>query len=109
MEAISAWFFGLSENYGVNPWIFGTLYVGGIPLFLGVTAWLAVRLRKGKGIALQTVLAGFLAIQPYLYVAIVGENIPLWVWALIAVMIGVGVWSTLNTVRKRKAEAASAA
>ena len=109
MEAISEWFFGLSENYGVNPWIFGILYVGGIPLFLGVTAWLVKRLREKKGIAVQAILAGYLAIQPYLYVAIVGENIPLWVWAFIGVMVAFGIWSTLSTIRKRKAEIENAA
>ncbi|MEM9839255.1 MAG: hypothetical protein AAF830_08880 [Pseudomonadota bacterium] len=109
MEAISTWFLQLTENYGVNPLIFGVLYFGGIPLFLGVIAWLVVRLRKSKGIAVQAILAGFLAIQPYIYVALVGKNIPVSVWAIIAVMIGIGIWSTVSTIRKRKAEVANAA
>jgi len=104
MAAINEFILGLSENYGVNPWIFGILYIGGIPLFLGVTAWLVARLRQKKSITIQALLAGFLAIQPYVYVALVGENIPVWVWAVIAVLVGVGIWSTLSTIRKRKAE-----
>ncbi|NRA28702.1 MAG: hypothetical protein HRU11_00455 [Parvularculaceae bacterium] len=107
MEAINAFVLSLSENYGVNPWIFGVLYIGGIPLFLGVTAWLVARLRQKKSITVQAILAGYLAIQPYVYVALVGENIPVWVWGVIAVLVGLGIWSTLSTIKKRKAEVAA--
>jgi hypothetical protein len=33
-ETIKIWFFGLGENYGVNPIIFGSIYVGAIPFSL---------------------------------------------------------------------------
>ncbi|MEM1397421.1 MAG: hypothetical protein AAGH38_08245 [Pseudomonadota bacterium] len=106
MTAISSFVLGLSENYGVNPWIFGVLYLGGIPLFLAVTGWLVARLRQRKSITVPAILAGYLAIQPYLYVAVVGENIPTWVWGVIVALVGLGIWSTLSTIRKRKAEVA---
>jgi len=35
-----AWFFGLGERYGVNPLIFGSIYVGAIPFFSLSIAWL---------------------------------------------------------------------
>ena len=34
IEAFSDWFLSLGANYGVNPWIFGAIYVGAIPFFL---------------------------------------------------------------------------
>jgi hypothetical protein len=105
VEGFSDWFFGLSENYGVNPWVFGVLYIGGIPVFLGVAAWMASRARGKKPVLLQASLLIFLAILPYLYVAIFGENLPLWVYGAIAAMIGFGVWSTVRKVQKQKAEA----
>ena len=32
-EAIQNWFLGLGAEYGVNPFIFGAIYVGAIPFF----------------------------------------------------------------------------
>jgi len=95
----------LSATYNVNPVVFGILYVGGIPLFLAAGAWLANRARQKKPIAVQAMLLLYLAVQPYLYVAIFGENLPSWVYVVILAMIGVGVWSTISSVRKKKAEA----
>ena len=37
---MTAWFFGLGERYGVNPLIFGSIYVGAIPFFSLSIAWL---------------------------------------------------------------------
>ena len=34
IEAISTWANELGAQYGVNPWIFASIYVGAIPLFL---------------------------------------------------------------------------
>lgn len=104
MDGISAWFFGLSAAYGVNPWVFGILYVGGIPLFLADTAWIVRRLRRGRSIAFQALIAGYLAVQPYLYVALVGDNIPRWVWGVIGALIAIGIWSTWSKISKAKAE-----
>jgi len=95
----------LSATYNVNPVVFGILYVGGIPLFLAAGAWLANRARQKKPITVQALLLLYLAVQPYLYVAIFGENLPNWVYIVILAMIGVGVWSTISSVRKKKAEA----
>ncbi len=95
----------LSATYNVNPVIFGILYVGGIPLFLAAGAWLANRARQKKPITVQAMLLLYLAIQPYLYVAVFGENLPSWVYIVILAMIGVGIWSTVSSVQKKKAEA----
>ncbi|MEO1043750.1 MAG: hypothetical protein AAFX52_15825, partial [Pseudomonadota bacterium] len=95
----------LSATYNVNPVIFGILYVGGIPLFLGTGAWLANRARQKKPITVQALLLLYLAIQPYLYVALFGENLPTWVYIAIVALIGAGIWSTISSVRKKKAEA----
>ncbi|GGY38178.1 hypothetical protein [Parvularcula lutaonensis] len=105
MEGLSEWFFGLSEAYNVNPWIFGILYVGGIPVFLGILAWLTNRARQKKSVTLQALLLLYFAIQPYLYVAVFGENLPGWVYGAIAVLIALGLWSTYNSVQKKKREA----
>lgn len=33
LEMAKDWFLGLGEQYGVNPLIFGSIYVGAIPFF----------------------------------------------------------------------------
>ena len=35
-EPVKAWFFSLGPKYGVNPSIFGSIYVGAIPFFTAV-------------------------------------------------------------------------
>ena len=95
----------LSATYNVNPVFFGILYVGGIPLFLAVAGWLANRARQKKSVTVQALLLLYLAIQPYLYVAVFGENLPSWVYGAILVLIALGVWTTWRQVEKKKAEA----
>ena len=45
-EAIQQWFLSLGETYGVNPWIFGAIYVGAIPFFIASITWLVRNCRK---------------------------------------------------------------
>jgi hypothetical protein len=58
LEALNSWFMSLSEDYGVNPYIFGAIYVGAIPFFLANMGWLVRRLRQGKSVTLQVLIAG---------------------------------------------------
>jgi hypothetical protein len=39
-EAIKIWFMSLGDQYGVNPIIFGAIYVGAIPFFTLSLGWL---------------------------------------------------------------------
>ena len=45
IEIVKEWFLGLGENYGVNPIIFGAIYVGAIPFFSISLAWLVKNIR----------------------------------------------------------------
>jgi hypothetical protein len=49
--------------------------------------------------------AGFCFISAYLYLAVAGRNIPLWVWLFLAVLIVYGALSTVRDVRRKTAEA----
>lgn len=109
MQALADQIAQLSARYNVDPIIFGILYVGGIPIFLAVVGWLAARARHGKSVVPQGLLLLYLAIQPYLYVAVFGENLPRWVYGVIAAMIALGAWQTTRTISKRKAEATALA
>ena len=101
LSDINQWFLSLGADYGVNPYIFGAIYVGAIPFFLASIAWLVKRARAGQSTVVPTLLAGFFFVSAYLYLAIVGENIPVWVWIFLAVLVAYGAWSTIRDTRRK--------
>lgn len=105
IEALQVWFLSLGAEYGVNPWIFGAIYVGAIPFFFLSIGWLVRRARAGESTVLPTLLAGFFFISAYLYLAIAGRNIPLWVWIFLAVLVVYGAWSSIRDTRRKIADA----
>jgi ABC-type Co2+ transport system permease subunit len=102
--AINAWFLGLGAQYGVNPYIFGAIYVGAIPFFLASIAWFVRRRKAKRSTVLPTMCAGFFFVSAYLYLAVAGRNIPSWVWGFLAVLIIYGAWSTVRDVRRKVGE-----
>lgn len=101
LKAIVAWFYGLGASYGVNPMVFGAIYVGAIPFFLLALTWLVHRLRTGRSIVVPVLCAGTCFISAYLYLAIVGHDIPIWVWAALALLIAYSIFSTIRDVQRR--------
>ena len=98
---INQWFLTLGAEYGVNPYIFGGIYVGAIPFFLLSIGWLVKRARAGQSTVLPTMLAGFFFVSAYLYLAIAGRNIPVWVWIFLAALVIYGAFSTIRDTRKK--------
>ena len=105
LETINQWFLSLGAEYGVNPYIFGAIYVGAIPFFLASIGWLVRRARAGRSTVLPTMTAGFFFVSAYLYLAIAGRNIPVWVWIFLAALIVYGAWSSIRDTRKKIAAA----
>ncbi len=99
----TAWFWQLGPTYGVDPLIFGAIYVGAIPFFMASIAWLVRRLRSGGSIVVPVLCAGFCFVSAYLYLAIAGRNVPMWVWALLALLMAFGALSTVRDVRRKAA------
>jgi ABC-type Co2+ transport system permease subunit len=100
-EAIQNWFFSLGENYGVNPLIFGAIYVGAIPFFSLSIGWLIRNYRKGKSIVLPAMSAMFFFISAYIYLMFAGKNVPFWVYGAVILLIVIGAYSTLKKIRKQ--------
>lgn len=101
MDAVKDWFLSLGEKYNVDPIIFGSIYVGAIPFFF-LSVWWIVRNRKQrKPIVLPVISAGLFFISAYLYLIVVGKNIPAWVYLFIAAMVVYGIWSTLQKVKAK--------
>jgi len=107
--ALKEWFFGLGEQYGVNPIIFGSISVGAIPFFWASVAWLVHNLRRGKSPFLPVVATSLCVLSAYIYLFIAGENLPLWVYALVVGLIGYSAYSTVTSVRQKVNADASAA
>lgn len=95
------WFMGLGEQYGVNPVIFGSIYVGAIPFFTLSMAWIIRNFRQGKSIVLPVISAVLFFISAYLYLIIAGENVPVWVYALVVVMVVYGGWTSYVKLQNR--------
>ena len=100
-ETFKHWFLSLGENYGVNPYIFGGIYVGAIPFFFLCLSWTIKNIKQKKSFVLPLLLTGLFFISAYLYLIIAGKNIPVWVYIFIAVMIAYGVFSTIKKVKSK--------
>ncbi len=103
-ETFTEWFLSLGDQYGVNPIIFGSIYVGAIPFFMLSIVRLIRNLRRKQSIVLPALSASFFFVSAYLYLLVAGHNIPLWVYGFIAVMIAYGVYSTVQKIRRQAAE-----
>jgi hypothetical protein len=99
--AVNEWILALGADYGVNPYIFAAIYIGAIPFFLASIGWLVKRARAGRSTVVPTMCAGFCFVSAYLYLAVAGENIPLWVWLFLAVLVIYGAWSTVRDTRRK--------
>jgi hypothetical protein len=103
-SAVTDWFFGLGEQYGVNPLIFGSISVGAVPFFWLSVAWLVLNLRRGRSPFLPVLATSLCVLSAYIYLFIAGENLPLWVYGLVLGLIGYSAYSTVQTVRKKAVE-----
>lgn len=103
-RAIHDWFFSLGAEYGVNPLIFGAVYVGAIPFFSLSVAWLIRNFRNGKSIIVPALAATFFFVSAYIYLIFAGKNVPWWVYGAVIVLIAVGGYSTIAKIRSRIAE-----
>ena len=101
VSALRHWFFNLGSEYGVDPLIFGIIYVGAIPFFVTSVAWLVRNVQRGRSILLPAICASFCFLSAYIYLAVSGKNIPYWVWAFIGGIILVGVFFVVRQIKKK--------
>lgn len=101
LEAANDWVLALGAQYNVNPYVFGAIYIGAIPFFLASIAWLVKCARAGRSTVAPTMLAGFFFVSAYLYLAIFGQDIPVWVWIFLAALVAYGAWSTIRDTRRK--------
>jgi CHASE2 domain-containing sensor protein len=100
-ETFKEWFLSLGEKYHVNPFIFGGIYIGAIPFFFISLSWTIKNIRKKRSIVFSVLLTCFFFISAYLYLLIAGRNIPVWVYVIIVLMIGYGIFSAIRKVKEK--------
>lgn len=89
----------LGTNYGVNPIIFGAIYLGAIPFFILFTYLAVKRLRAGHTAVMLILAAGLCFVSAYLYLAIAGHDIPVWVWGFIGALFVFGTRGAIRDFR----------
>jgi fatty acid desaturase len=97
------------ENYSVNPVIFLIIYLGSAPFFyysiFRMVRALAKRLANEVMIWSTVFLAATAA--PFLYVLFFGRNLPWWVYVIIGLLIGQGVFSLVRRLTRKPARKAA--
>ncbi|MEX0647506.1 MAG: hypothetical protein WEA56_10200 [Balneolaceae bacterium] len=94
------WFMGLGEPYGVDPLIFGLIYIGAIPFFWLAITWLVYNIRRKRPVTGPVLMACSCAVSAYVYLIIAGENVPFWVYGVIAGIIVYAIFATLKKLNK---------
>lgn len=101
MQTFKDWFMSLGENYNVNPYIFGGIYLGAIPFFFLSLRWTIRAKKKNKSFVLPLLTTGFCFISAYLYLLFAGKNLPVWVYIFIGIMILYGLGSVIYKLKKQ--------
>ena len=89
------------DAHGVNPWVFGTLYLIHHPLFWGTMAWLAVCVRRKRPVAVLVILGVVFWTMPYAYILLFGRGLPWWAYAVALVFLAVGGLHVVKEIQKR--------
>jgi hypothetical protein len=101
IESVYTWFLNLGAEYGVNPFIFGVIYIGAVPFFSFSVAWLIRNYRLGRSIVMPAMSAMFFFISAYIYLIIAGRNVPIWVYGVVVLLIVIGAYSTIQKIRRQ--------
>jgi hypothetical protein len=91
------------ETYNVNPVIFLVIYLVCVPVFYYSLFRTLRALAKKLGNEVMLWSAIFLGATaaPFVYVLIFGRNIPWWVYGIITLLIGQGVFSFVMKLRRK--------
>ena len=96
---------GIEHN--VDPILFAILYFGTIPPYMGSMVWAIKNHKKQKNIVLPVFSTLFFFILPALYVIFFGKNVAWWVYAIIAFIIGYGLFGLYQKMKSSLQDSAS--
>ena len=89
------------DTYGVNPVVFVVIYLVCVPFFYYALFRMLRALAKKLAREIMLWSAVFLCanVAPFVYVIFFGRKIPWWVYGIIALLIGQGVFSLVMKLR----------
>ena len=91
------------DHFGVDPVVFLVLLLGSSPVFYYAIYRMvrAIAQRKTNEITIWSMLFLLATAAPYLYVLVAGRNLPWWVYIIIGLLLGQGVYSLVRRLRRR--------
>ena|SRR5271157_45884 len=92
------------ENYGVDPVAFIVIYLVCVPFFYYSIFRMvrALARRRQQEILVWSMIFLGATAAPFLYVLVFGRNMPWWVYVVIALLIGQGVYSLIRRLTKKQ-------
>jgi hypothetical protein len=89
------------DHYGVNPAIFLVIYLMSVPVFYYSLFRVIRALEKklGKEVLVWSTVFLCATVAPFIYVLFFGRNLPWWVYGIIALLIGQGIFSLIRKLR----------
>jgi fatty acid desaturase len=90
------------DQYGVNPVVFLVIYFGSAPFFYYSLFRMvrALAKKRGKEVLLWSTVFLCATVAPFIYVLFFGRNLPWWIYGIIALLIGYGIFSLIRKLRK---------
>lgn len=101
IQSFYRWYINIGNQYGVNPFIFGVIYVSAIPFFVISIGWIVRNYKKRKPIILPVLSTTFFFLSSYIYLIFDGENIPSWIYGIVLIWAGYGAFVAVQKIRSR--------
>jgi len=91
------------DHFGVDPVVFLVLLLGTRPVFYYAIYSMvrAIAKRKTNEITIWSMLFLLATAAPYLYVLFAGRNLPWWVYIIVALLLGQGIYSLVRRLRRK--------
>jgi ABC-type Co2+ transport system permease subunit len=92
------------DRYDVNPAIFLAIYLISVPFFYYslVRMMRAIAKKRGNEVLVWSTVFLCTIVAPFIYVLFFGRNLPWWVYGIIALLIGQGIFSLIRKLRSSK-------
>lgn len=92
------------DRYGVNPVIFLVIFLGCAPFFYYSLFRMmrAIAKKRGKEVWVWSTVFLCATAAPFIYVLFFGRNLPWWVYGIIALLIGQGIFSLIRKLSSTK-------
>ena len=100
-ETIKHYYISLGKNYKVDPVIFLAIHVIATPLFIAAVAWIVSNYKAKSSLLLPAIVAMFIFNAANIYLVIAGQNIPWWIYAILAATTIISGYFSIKKIKKK--------